>query len=389
MATFLIVYLSVYLGVHALFFFRIRVLFTDKVGLQGIAILFFILMMLAPIASQMLERNDYDLPARIVAFIGFCWMGFAFFAFAASLFMSLFDLTAWGLNTLSRLVTDTRFSVPLLSGKMPALTMVIVVSLFCIYGVFEARIIRIERLSIETDKLPLDTDSLTIAQISDVHLGLIIRGTFLESLVGKLESIEPDILVCTGDLVDSSSSSLPYLIEYFERLQPRYGKYAVTGNHEYYAGLDRSLASLRRSGFTVLRGESRIIADLINIAGVDDSDSSGARREDSSSGSVRTPDPLSGTDNGRFTLFLKHRPEITDDLLGRFDLQLSGHTHKGQMFPFNYLVKRQYPLMDGLHDLGKGSKIYINRGTGTWGPPMRIFSPPEITVITLNRPVDA
>jgi len=70
-------------------------------------------------------------------------------------------------------------------------------------------------------------------------------------------------------------------------------------------------------------------------------------------------------------------------------LQLSGHTHKGQMFPFNYLVKRQYPLMDGLHDLGKGSKIYINRGTGTWGPPMRIFSPPEITVITLNRPVDA
>ena len=383
---FLAVYLTVFIGIHALFFFRIRVLFMDKGIIQWAVILFLTVMLLVPMASYMLERNGQELLARIAAFIGFCWVGFIFLAFAACVCMSLFDLAAWGTNALLRIIPGIRLSIPLLSGKAAALAMVVTVSLFCIYGVIEARSIRVEQLDITTDKLPPDASPLTIAQISDVHLGLIIGGGFLEKIIDRLESVEPDILVCTGDLVDSSLSNLLNLAEQINRLQPRYGKYAVTGNHEYYAGLDQSLSFLERSGFTVLRGESRTPGELINIAGVDDSDRSGARRSDGSAGASQALQALSGTNNGRFTLFLKHRPAVTADSLGHFDLQLSGHTHRGQMFPFSYLVKRQFPLMDGLHDLGKNAKLYINRGTGTWGPPMRIFSPPEITVIRLTRP---
>lgn len=382
---FIIVYLSVFIGIHTLFFFRVRVLFTDKGAVQGLVMLFLALMLFVPMASYMLERAGHDLLARTMAFVGFYWMGFIFYAFVACLLMGAYDLLVWGANSITPLVSQTRFSIPSLSGKMPALVMMIGVSLLCVYGAVDARNIRVERLRIETDKLLPGIDSLTIAQISDVHLGLILRSGFLETLLTKLEAVAPDILACTGDFVDGSLNNLIYLTEYFERLHPPYGKYAVTGNHEYYAGLDKSLAFLKQSGFIVLRGESKTIPGLITIAGVDDSNVSGATSTAGPAGTKKALDALSGSGNGLFTLFLKHRPDVVAESLGRFDLQLSGHTHRGQMFPFNYLVKRQYPLMDGLHELGKGSKIYISRGTGTWGPPMRVFSPPEITLIELVR----
>ena len=382
---FIIVYLSVFIGIHTLFFFRIRVLFLDRGFVQGLVMLFLALMLFMPMASYMLERIGHDLLARTMAFVGFYWMGFIFYAFVACLLMGAYDLLVWGANTLIPLVSQASFTIPSLYGKVPALIMMTGVSLLCIYGAVDARNIRIECLRIETDKLPPGTDGLTIAQISDVHLGLILRRGFLETLIGKLEELAPDILVCTGDFVDGSLNNLIYLTEYFERLNPPYGKYAVTGNHEYYAGLDRSLAFLKQSGFVVLRGESKTLSNLITIAGVDDSNISGGASTAGPTGTKKALDALSGSEDGLFTLFLKHRPDVVAESLGRFDLQLSGHTHRGQMFPFNYLVKRQYPLMDGLHELGKGSKIYISRGTGTWGPPMRVFSPPEITLIELER----
>jgi len=379
--------LSVYLGIHTLVFLRIRVLFMDRGLVQWTLALFFLLMSLAPIAGYVLDRYGHDSPARLVAHIGFSWIGFVFFAFIASVLMSLFDLGAWGVNALAHLVPQARFSIPLLSGKMPALVMVIAVGLACGYGVLEARRIHVERLQIETDKLPPNTDTLTIAQISDLHLGLMARGRFLKAVAGKLASLSPDILVSTGDLVDGSSSNLNDLAGIFAQLQVPHGKYAVTGNHEYYAGLDKSLAFHRRSGFAVLRGESVTLGGLVNIAGVDDANVRAANGTTGTSRAKQVHEALAGVDSRLFTLLLMHRPEVAQASLGRFDLQLSGHTHKGQLFPFNHLVKRQYPLMAGLHDLGEGSRIYINRGTGTWGPPMRVLSPPEITMIELVRPM--
>jgi len=385
MTMFLLVYLSVFLGVHALFFFRIRVFFADKAVLQWLVILLLLLMVFMPMAAYMLERAGQQTPSRIAATAGFYWMGFIFLAFVGSLLFTLYDLTALCANTVLPLLSRSAPSVPYLHGKIPALILIAGACMCCAYGLYSARNIRIERLRIVTDKLPRHIERFTVAQISDVHLGLILREGFLESLVSELEQLSPDLLVCTGDLIDSSPENLLHMAENIRELQPLYGKYAVTGNHEYYAGLDHSLAFLRESGFTVLMGESRSVRDVINIAGVEDSYRSGARSSEGAQPATQSRDFLGGTSPERYTILLRHRPEIVEEWLGRFDLQLSGHTHGGQIFPFNHMVERQYPFISGAYTLGKGSMLYVNRGTGTWGPPMRILAPPEITLIELVR----
>ena len=376
MSRFIMVFLSVFIGVHALFFLRIRVLFMDKWGIQWLVILGMTLMVFVPIASYMLERNDHDLLARCMAFLGFSWMGLIFIAFSISFLMTVYDGIIWIINTV------TPADLPSLYGKTQALVMIGLIVIISLYGIYEARQICVEPVRIETDKLPEGTDMLKIAQISDIHLGLIIREGFLKKIVEKIESIKPDILVCTGDYVDSSLRNMNYLTEYINKIDIRYGKYAVTGNHESFARLDHALAFFKKSGFTVLRGETTTLGNIINIAGVDDSRS---REMAGGTDHTRVLDALPEKDNGLFTVLLKHRPDIKAESLGRFDLQLSGHTHKGQIFPFYFIVKYPFPLIAGLYKLGKGSLLYVNRGTGTWGPPMRILAPPEITLIELVR----
>jgi predicted MPP superfamily phosphohydrolase len=245
-----------------------------------------------------------------------------------------------------------------------------------IYGYFEALDVRVEHLVVRTDKLPVHVQSLRIAQISDVHLGIINRDRELKRIMDVVKDLSPDMLVSTGDLVDGSMHNLMHLSELIKQVDPPFGKYAVTGNHEYYAGLDHAVSFMEKAGFEVLRHEVRTVANLVNVGGIDDGGR--ARRVDDG-------DTLSKIQNNLFTLYLKHRPRISSKTVGFFDLQLSGHTHNGQIWPFNYLVSLEFPMIKGLYELEKGSKLYINRGTGTWGPPIRVFSPPEITLIELRR----
>jgi predicted MPP superfamily phosphohydrolase len=200
-------------------------------------------------------------------------------------------------------------------------------------------------------------------------------------ILAKVKEAKPDILVSTGDLVDAQINHLPGLQELLQDINAKYGKYAVTGNHEYYAGIEKSLEFTRRAGFIMLRGGSRDVGPIV-IAGVDDR----------TAVQVHEPKPvpdreaLAGTDRTKkFVLFLKHQPVPDPDAIGLFDLMLSGHTHKGQIWPFTLLVRRTYPLTAGRYDVGKGSIVYTSRGSGTWGPPIRFLSPPEVTVIELVR----
>ncbi len=301
MLKFLIVFLSIYSLMHTLVFFRIKVLLPDGRLVQWFSFLFLFLMILMPINCRLVEEVGHDLPARLMAFIGFYWMGFIFLGFVGSLFMEIFDGVSWGINRF------TPLSFPLLSGKIPAFILLGFVTALCIYGSIEARDIRIERLYIMTDKLPAGTDHLRIVQISDVHLGLLVRGKRVRAITDKVKSLEPDILVCTGDLVDGKISHLPDLMDLFRQIRPKYGKYAVTGNHEYYAGIEYSVEFIEKSGFTMLRGEAKTISSLINIAGVDDSRVTRAKQEKKL---------LSSLQNGLFTLFLKHRPLVSEETLG-------------------------------------------------------------------------
>jgi len=365
MSKFLAVFLSVYSLMHLLFFLRIRILLPSRTG-RWIAALFLLIMILAPLMSRILEQQGYDLPARIMAFAGFYWMGFIFLGFVAAVLMGGIDILSYSI----------RQTCPC-SGKMPVIFMLASVIAVCIYGIIEALHPRIEYLHLVTHKLPTGTGHLRIVHISDLHLGMLTSNKRVKGIADKIQSLNPDILVCTGDMVDVSDHHLKGLSDIFNEIRPRYGKYAVTGNHEYYAGIKNSLEFMQDCGFTVLRGKAETVPSLINIAGVDDSVIGGTVQE-----SVLLS---SSAENGLFTLFLKHRPIVRQESLGLFDLQLSGHTHGGQIFPFRFIVSVPFPFLRGYYGLPKGSGIYVNRGTGTWGPQMRVFSPPEITVIELER----
>ncbi|NTW68193.1 MAG: metallophosphoesterase, partial [Nitrospirae bacterium] len=222
---------------------------------------------------------------------------------------------------------------------------------------------------------------VTIAQISDVHLGLVVRCDRLVAMLEAVKAANPDIFVVTGDLVDAQINHLPGLRELIQEVPARYGKFAITGNHEYYAGLDKAIEFIQHSGLTMLRGESRDLG-IIQIAGVDD------RAAVQTKTGTPAPDrvALANTDRSKkFVLFLKHQPHPDPDAIGKYDLMLSGHTHKGQIWPFSYFSQRAHPLHAGRYDVGKGSVVYTSRGTGTWGPPIRFLAPPEVTVIELVR----
>ncbi|HEX7539324.1 MAG TPA: hypothetical protein VF358_03390, partial [Syntrophales bacterium] len=174
---------------------------------------------------------------------------------------------------------------------------------------------------------------------------------------------------------------LSSLTAHIREIHPAQGKFAVTGNHEFIAGIDKSLAFTRDCGFDTLRGEARDVGGFLTIAGVDDPAGQGFRLRGQENGEGEL---LSSLSRQRFILFLKHRPTVAENTLGLFDLQLSGHSHHGQIFPFNWIVRLYFPIESGLHDMGN-SRVYVSRGSGTWGPPIRFLAPPEVTVIDLVR----
>jgi len=371
MPMFLIVFFSIYSAMHAVFYFRIRPLLPASIPAHAVMLLFLAFMVVSPLISRYVELYGHDPAARLVGMIGYCWMGFIFLAFSGIVFFQV-------LNTVARIIGRFGgfFFSWFASGSATAV-LIVVATATCLYGVWEARQLQVETLSIETGKLPLNLPRLRIVQISDVHLGLMTRPECIQKIVDSIQAERPDILVCTGDLVDGSPDHINGLIEMFRKLETPYGKFAVNGNHEFYRGLDISAEFFKHAGFDLLRGEVRTVRGIINIAGVDDPQIPNGVPE----AKVLNLIP----DNGLFNLFLKHRPELDQRSRGRFDLQLSGHTHGGQIFPFNFIVSLAYPLMNGYHEL-EGIRLYASRGTGTWGPPMRVLAPPEITVIELVRP---
>jgi len=199
-----------------------------------------------------------------------------------------------------------------------------------------------------------------------------------------LEKVKPDLVVATGDLVDAQMDKLDNLATMLAALNPPMGKFAITGNHEFYAGIRQSGRFLKAAGFKLLRNEDLKLNGFLTIVGVDDPV---GKRRYAENGMVGKKEKLllADSDSERFTLLLKHRPTVDEESLGRFDLQLSGHTHGGQIFPFNLITRLFYPNQRGLHRLDKASVLYVSRGTGTWGPPMRFLSPPEVTLVELQR----
>lgn len=377
MSLLLLFFFLLYGGMHFYAYRKFAAAFTLAPWLSVCIFLFMSVMVLMPVIIRLTERLGYEYPATVMAYAGYVWMGLIFLFFCFSVVVDSYLFLIYLLGRF----TGRDLSLLALSGRSHVLVAVSYAVLVSIYGYFDALNIRTEKVVIKSGKIPAGIGRLTVVQISDVHLGLIVGTQRLGRIVKEIKRVKPDMLVSTGDLVDSQIDGLGTLADQLREIQPKYGMFAVTGNHEYYAGMSPALDFTRRSGFTVLSGESRSVAG-IRVAGVDDPvayrTATGRKDQEAKA--------LGGSAPGVFTLLLKHRPSFERDTPMRFDLQLSGHVHKGQIFPFNLVTSVFYPVACGLTHLPGQGSLYVSRGTGTWGPPMRFLAPPEITVIELLRP---
>jgi predicted MPP superfamily phosphohydrolase len=244
--------------------------------------------------------------------------------------------------------------------------------------------VEVKEVDVRLERLPPALSGLTIVQLTDVHIGPTIGQKFLEQVVETTNRQKPDAIVITGDLVDGSVASLQRHVEPLAKLRARYGVFFVTGNHEYYSGVDAWLAELERLGVRPLRNERVSLGDRsasIDLAGVDDH---GAHGFGPGHGADYVK-ALGGTRPDREVILLAHQPsQIVEAARAGVGLQLSGHTHGGQIWPFGALVRLNQPYIAGLHRHGERTQIYVSRGTGYWGPPMRLFCPAEITKLVLS-----
>jgi len=339
------------------------------------------ILLCAPIVTHHLSRQGYEDTARIVAHVGYLWMGFLFFFTCLSLSADLLRLALRAMGR-SGVAADAAAG---LAGRSAFLGIAGLAVALSGYAVVEASRIEVVRVRVVTDRLPASVPSLRIAQITDLHLGHIHRNGKAREVAEIVSREKPDIFVSTGDLVDGELDGIAGLAETLRGIPAPRGKFAVLGNHEYYAGIVRSIAFTRKGDFTLLRDESVTIDGAVRVAGVDDP--AGARF--GRTGGAGEAALLGNRPDGAFTVLLKHRPQLDPATEGNFDLQLSGHTHHGQIFPFRLLTRLVYPLLAGDHPVAGGGILHVSRGTGTWGPPMRFLAPPEITVVDIERSIPA
>ncbi|MGB5990736.1 MAG: metallophosphoesterase [Desulfobacterales bacterium] len=376
MTLFLLIYFSIYGGIHLYAFLKLKRGFALGPPAYLILAIFMILMVISPIVVRISERYGYEALARGLAYIGFTWMGLIFIFISASFFFDIYRL----LHFLARMLTQRPLADFTLSLRNFCTLAILFSCAVVIYGYFEALHIRTEHVTVKTSKIPEKIGRFRVVQISDVHLGLIVGRSRLKRILRQVKDARPDILVSTGDLVDGQMDDLEALTDMFQNIPAKYGKFAITGNHEFYAGLDRALAFTEKAGFTMLRGEGITVSNLLNVAGVDDP----ARKRYGPDRAASEKALLEKMPREKFTLFLKHQPVINSESLGMFDLQLSGHTHKGQIFPFNLVTKLYYRMHTGLTKVNGNALLYVSRGSGTWGPPVRFLSSPEVTVIDIT-----
>jgi predicted MPP superfamily phosphohydrolase len=233
------------------------------------------------------------------------------------------------------------------------------------------------RRQIGLGTLPRTMDGFRIAVVSDIHLGPLLGRGHTERIVDTINRLDADLVAVVGDLVDGSVADLGTAAEPLAGLRARHGSYFVTGNHEYFSGYEEWIPEIESFGLTVLRNR-RVEIEGLDLAGVNDV--SGASLGDG-------PDyerALGGRDRGRPVVLLAHQPVQVHEAARRgVDLQLSGHTHGGQIFPFGYVVRLQQPVLAGYARFGP-TQLFVTRGAGFWGPPVRVGAPPDISLIELR-----
>lgn len=242
------------------------------------------------------------------------------------------------------------------------------------YGVLRGP--RVKRVTVPLARLPRSAHGFRIAVVSDIHLGPVLGEDFCRRVVDTINSTQPDLIAVVGDLVDGSVKNLGPAAAPLARLRARHGSYFVTGNHEYFSGAEQWVREVRELGLHPLENARTELAGF-DLAGVNDI---AGEREGHGPDFGRA---LGDRDTSRAVVLLAHQPvQIHDAVRHGVDLQLSGHTHGGQLWPGNYIAELANPTVAGLERYGD-TQLYVSRGAGAWGPPTRVGAPSDITVVEL------
>ncbi|HOC41843.1 MAG TPA: metallophosphoesterase [Thermoanaerobaculales bacterium] len=316
--------------------------------------------------GRILYAAGWHAAGRALEYAGAVWMGTLFLLFASLLFVDVVTLGGFVL----------RPWVGALRTAAVALSVVAAAA-----GLISARLgPRVVRLEVPMATLPQAADGLTIAHLSDVHLGTILGPSFLERLIGRTRALEPDLVVITGDLVDGDAGVVEEMVPQMRELRAPKGVFAVLGNHEFYAGRDRSRALLEGAGFSVLDNASEELVPGLFLAGVPDA--RGSAQTGPAEADLEAA--LAGVGEDAAVVLLQHAPEAEARAAAAgVGLMLNGHTHGGQLWPFHYFVQRVYPHLAGVYRVNGMTQV-VSRGSGQWGPPMRFLAPSEIYLITLR-----
>ena len=333
-----------------------------------------VLMPLGLLGSRVLRQPWADR----LSWVGMLLMGLFSSLFVLTALRDVLLLAAWAVNALGLTLPFINLaSLRTLSGQATLLLALAVTAL----GFLNARRTpAVLRVDVSIAGLPAALHGFTLAQISDIHVGPTIKRGFLQRIVDKVNTLGADAVAITGDLVDGKVVDLAGHVAPLASLQSRHGTFFVTGNHEYYSGAHAWIAELRRLGLTVLMNEHVLLDGALVLAGVADYS---AHHFDPTHRSDPAQALRGAPANALVRVLLAHQPRSAAAAAqAGFDLQLSGHTHGGQFWPWNLFVPLQQPYTAGLNRLHK-LWVYTSRGTGYWGPPKRFGAPSEITALRL------
>ncbi|MBR9691127.1 metallophosphoesterase [Candidatus Woesearchaeota archaeon] len=339
-------FLIMYFGMHFYAFFRLFGTFSWNMGFWFYSItIFFTLTYISSAFLQKVYRNIYT---KIFYIASSIWMGMVFLLFSTFLVLEPF-----------RIFFDM--------GTKTGVGVILFVILLSVYSSINHFFIRVKTIDV-----PFDA-KLNIVHLSDLHIGTINNHNYMKKLVKKVNSLRPHVVLITGDLVDGSAPLNPSMFEPLKQINTR--TYFVSGNHEFYEGLTEVIPIIKSANIEVLKNE---IVDFkgAQIIGVEYSENKGHLRHMLSFLSIDKKKP---------TILMYHAPiELGHAHKAGVDLMLSGHTHAGQIFPFTFFVWLAYPRFNGLYKY-KDTHLYVSPGTGTWGPPMRLGSFNEITLLKLKK----
>ena len=367
-AVFLTVVLGIWSAMHAYVFWRLATIpwvvsFATRRGVIALALL---LWLTYPM-GRILQSYHWKISGQFLEFVGAYWVGVLFLLFSAFLVV---DLVTGGGFLLPKYAIKARAGGAVLAGLL---------AIMAILQGLRPPVVR--DYEVVLPNLPRERDGLILVQISDLHLGTMTGKGRLEDIIRRVQGLNPDMVVVVGDLVDSNVEAAQSFIPVLQHLRAPLGVWAVTGNHEYYAGLERSIELFRKAGFSVLQDDIAEPVPGLSLAGVDDLTSRG--EYGAKDGVVSRV--LARRRPGA-TILLSHSPlEVAEAAKAGAGLMLSGHTHNGQIWPFNYLVRLRYQFIGGPYKAGP-MRLLVCRGTGTWGPRMRLWYPSEMLRIKLRSP---